>query len=81
MFSQRASNHLMGQGCTGCKGGVRSKPDEFIEKAKALWGNRYDLSRVKYKNAHIKVGDYTLTVSNGYYVKCLKRGNRKLKIL
>ena len=29
--------------------------EEFIEKAKAVHGDRYDYSKVDYKNAHTKI--------------------------
>lgn len=59
-FWQTPKNHLHGQGCNKCaieyKGNKRkSTTEEFIEKAKKIHGDKYDYSKVKYKNMTSKV--------------------------
>jgi hypothetical protein len=49
-FSQKASNHLRGDGCPLCKGGIGYGLDGFIKLAKIKHRNRYDYSKVSYKN-------------------------------
>jgi hypothetical protein len=55
VFEQYANAHLKGVGCPKCKGGVRSNRDEFIEKAKKIYGDKYQYDNVEYKNAATKV--------------------------
>jgi hypothetical protein len=59
-FTQRPNNHLHGAGCRQC--GIENKDlfhrmsrDEFIGRAKAVHGNRYDYALVDYKNSREKV--------------------------
>lgn len=44
-----------GYGCPQCAGNVLCSVEKFIEKAKAIHGDKYDYSKVKYKNANTKV--------------------------
>lgn len=55
-FEQTPNKHLAGQGCSQC-GRVRTKlgHDEFISRAKAVHGNRYDYSKVQYERVDKKV--------------------------
>lgn len=55
-FWQNPSNHLNGNGCPVCKL-EKSKltTEKFIEKAKAIHGDKYDYSKVDYKNNTTKV--------------------------
>ena len=60
-FEQIAGNHLQGQGCPKCgleelaaKATQKAK-DSFIEKARAIHGDRYDYTNVEYVNAKTKV--------------------------
>jgi len=46
-FSQSAASHLRGTGCGFCNKGVRNT-EEFIEKAKAIHGDKYDYTKTKY---------------------------------
>ena len=60
VFWQSPSKHLSGQGCPKCKGSkisesLTSNTEEFIQKARQLYGNRYDYSKVEYKNNFTKV--------------------------
>lgn len=55
-FWQKPEVHLMGCGCQKCcKTGVKHTHETFIEKAKTTHGNKYDYSKVVYKNARTKV--------------------------
>lgn len=59
-FEQAANNHLMGQGCRKCgKDKVadtkRKNIEEFITKARAVHGDKYDYSKIEYKNSYTKV--------------------------
>lgn len=60
VFTQMATNHLSGKGCTECSRikvarDQTSNTEEFIEKAKNIHGNRYDYSLVNYKNNRTQV--------------------------
>jgi rubrerythrin len=59
-FWQTPNAHLMKEGCPKCKGenvskGNRHTTNEFIEKAKKVHGDKYDYSKVDYKNNSTKV--------------------------
>ena len=59
-FWQQANSHLRGEGCPICKGENISKKksltkEEFIKKARKVHGNKYDYSKVEYKNSSSKV--------------------------
>lgn len=55
-FKQEARAHTDGSGCTKCFLEERTDDaSEFIRKARALHGNRYDYSNVVYTNSKIKV--------------------------
>lgn len=59
-FLQRPLNHLQGYGCKICGEEKRRKKaflttEEFIEKARKIHGDRYDYSKVEYKNNKEKV--------------------------
>ena len=59
-FWQTPTNHLRGNSCPQCaniqRGRYRrSDRDEFIKKAKEIHGDRYDYSKVEYRNAVDKV--------------------------
>lgn len=49
------SNHLKGIGCSFCSGKKKHTNKSFIEKAIEIHGDKYDYSKVEYKNAHNKV--------------------------
>ena len=55
MFIQKPKHHLSGRGCTKCSGMYTPTNKEWIEKAKAVHGDKYDYSLVKYKTTHEKV--------------------------
>ena len=54
-FWQIATQHLKGCGCPKCAGIIKSSTEEFIEKARKIHDNRYDYSKVEYKNVNTKV--------------------------
>jgi hypothetical protein len=55
-FDQKPNVHLNGSGCIKCVNGSRtSTNEEFIKKAILKHGNRYDYSKVAYKNNCSKV--------------------------
>ena len=57
-FEIRASNHLQGSGCRQCYFSSKNKLEElknFIEKANIVHNNKYDYSKVDYKNSKTKV--------------------------
>ena len=50
------NNHLSGQGCRECYKDERKKTiEEFIAQARKVHGDKYDYSKVEYKNANTKV--------------------------
>lgn len=54
-FEQKAFKHLRGEGCAKCSGNVNYNTEEFIEKSKLIHGNKYDYSKVDYKNCKSKI--------------------------
>jgi len=55
-FKQKPNNHLSGYGCEKCSISKRlSDTNEFILKSNKIHNNKYDYSKVDYKNAKTKV--------------------------
>lgn len=54
-FEQVASYHLSGNGCQKCAGKYRINQEEFIVEARKIHGDKYDYSKVEYKNKTTKV--------------------------
>lgn len=55
-FQQAPENHLYGRsGCQACAGNLLVTTDDFIRKASAVHGDRYDYSETKYVKATEKV--------------------------
>lgn len=55
-FYVRPSDHIFHKiGCSICSNRCRSNTNEFIKKAKDKYGNKYDYSKVDYKNNKTKV--------------------------
>lgn len=59
-FMQEPNNHLHGYGCVKCMAEaaaarLRSTTEEFVKKATKVHGDRYDYSKVEYKNSDTKV--------------------------
>ena len=55
IFEQSPANHLKGQNCPECVGGIRLTTKKFIEKANKKHGNKYDYSLVNYTNNYTKI--------------------------
>lgn len=51
-FSQIAAVHLRGNGCPECGGNKKHTKDSFVERARAVHGDRYDYSQMEYESAH-----------------------------
>ena len=54
-FKQSPYKHLIGQNCPLCVGKNKLNNVTFMQKAKQKHGDRYDYSKVDYKNAYKKV--------------------------
>jgi len=54
-FWQKAESHLAGSGCPECNGHSKMTTDKFIQKARAVHGNKYDYSKVEYTSTDSKV--------------------------
>jgi len=54
-FEQTPHYHLITNGCCKCSGIAKSNTIEFIEKANLIHNNKYDYSKVDYKNCSLKV--------------------------
>ena len=87
-FLQRPMVHLRGGGCIKCGGTATLTAEEFINKAKKVHGDKYDYSKVEYKNSTTKVciickeeghGEFYQTAKNHLKGKgCPKCGLRTL---
>ena len=49
-FWQEAYSHTKGCKCQACAGSKKLTTEEFIEKARKVHGDKYDYSKVEYKN-------------------------------
>jgi hypothetical protein len=54
-FFQRAGDHLNGFGCSACSGLKQKDNNIFILEAQNIHGNKYDYSKVEYKNALTRI--------------------------
>ena len=54
-FWQEPRHHLDGKGCPSCKRVKKLTTDDFIKRAKEVHGDKYDYSKVDYKNNKSKV--------------------------
>ena len=59
-FWQLPNNHLRGHGCMNCYNDKRGRTlvfttDDFIRRAREMHGDKYDYSKVEYKNTYTKV--------------------------
>ena len=54
-FKQKTAYHLNGNGCPKCFGTPKSTTEEFVKKAKKIYGDKYDYSKVEYKGNKTKV--------------------------
>jgi len=53
-FPQSPGSHMAGGGCPKCAG-FNKTTDDFIEQSKNIFGDKYDYSKVVYKNAITRV--------------------------
>ena len=54
-FFQLAYNHLQGYGCPKCSRTQRLTTEEFIKRAREIHNDKYDYSKVEYKNCTTKI--------------------------
>ena len=54
-FYQVAGSHLLGVGCRRCVGLEILTTEEFVNRSKSVHGDKYDYSKVEYKNSHTPV--------------------------
>jgi len=54
-FLQTPKSHLRGQGCSSCSDCKKYTTETWIKKAIEIHGDKYDYSKVDYKNSNIKV--------------------------
>lgn len=57
-FNQIPKTHIKGSGCPKCNitgGWNKSNKDDFVKKAIGLHGDKYDYSKVKYRESKVKV--------------------------
>jgi len=54
-FEQRTLNHLRGDGCPKCKGGVSQSFEDFVNKANKTHSDKYDYSKTVYTNNSSKL--------------------------
>ena len=54
-FEQTPDGHLTGRGCFKCSGTIKRTKNEFIEKDRMIYGDKYDYSLVEYINNFKKV--------------------------
>ena len=55
-FIQRVENHLKGAGCSKCANVIpQISREEYIERCKLIYGDKYDLSNIEYKNNHTAI--------------------------
>ena len=59
-FKQTPSSHLVGSGCPKCgiingSGKIRNTTSNFIKRSKEIHGDKYDYSKVDYRNTGTKV--------------------------
>ena len=54
-FWQSPQNHLQGKGCPFCIKNAQLTKEIFIKKSNEIHQNKYDYTKIDYKNAHTKV--------------------------
>ena len=54
-FLQHLHKHKSGEGCPKCGGRLKKTNEEFLQELKKLYGDKYDLSEINYKNSKEKV--------------------------
>jgi len=77
-FRQIVKDHLAGRGCWACSGSKKYSKDDWITSARKIHGDKFDYSKVEYKNSQSKVtivcpehGDFEqLPASHMYGIGC-----------
>ena len=87
-FWQLPHNHINGNGCSFCIGVTRTSTSEYIEKAKAVHGDKYIYDEVEYINNATKIkvicpivghGEFYVTPNNHLKNNCSRcAGTKKL---
>ena len=54
-FYQTPKNHLSGRGCPKCSGNKKYTKEDFVQESSKVHGNKYDYSKVVYKNNKTEV--------------------------
>jgi len=54
-FTQRANNHLNGDGCSKCANRYIPTTQEFIERCKIIHNNKYKYLEINYTNNHTRI--------------------------
>jgi len=54
-FNQKPAEHQRGSGCLNCSGKKKLTTEQVIRNFKKIHGDRYDYSKVEYKNSRTKV--------------------------
>jgi hypothetical protein len=55
MFEQRPYDHLVGKGCPSCSGNKKHTNYSFVDRARAVHGDKYAYDMVEYTGAHKKI--------------------------
>jgi very-short-patch-repair endonuclease len=53
-YEQKPNGHLSGQNCPKCRGFYKTN-EQFIKEARQIHGDKYDYSKVDYKNSSTKI--------------------------
>ena len=77
--------HLQGNGCIDCAGKRKKTTEQFIVEARAVWGDKFDYTKTKYKTALTKVciicpehGEFWVTPNDHLYgYDCRQCANKK----
>jgi len=76
-FWQLPRVHFMGHDCQGCFGGIRKTREQFIQDARKIHGEKYDNSKVEYRNNYTKIriicprhGEFKQTPNHHINDKC-----------
>jgi very-short-patch-repair endonuclease/predicted nucleic-acid-binding Zn-ribbon protein len=68
-FEQGAGSHLANHGCPKCAGVGLSNTEEFVQKAVAKHGNKYDYSKVDYINSKTNVTIICKVIGHGEFLQ------------
>lgn len=63
-FSQTPHSHLLGRGCLNCANNQPIGTEEFIRRAKEVWGDRYLYDKVNHKGNKKKLLSFVVSMGN-----------------